>query len=167
MSVDARVSMEEARARLEQAIAAVDDGDGVLVLTDMFGGTPANLALTFLDARVEVVTGVNLPMVVKLSTLRGEQQPLAGPRRGDRRLRREEHHPRQRAAPHAAPPVILLVRIDNRLIHGQILEAWVPRLAAREVLVADDEAAGSPLARAALTLCVPPSCRSGSSRSPP
>ncbi len=77
VSVDARVSMEEARARLQHAIVAVDDGDGVLVLTDMFGGTPANLALTFLDARVEVVTGVNLPMVVKLSTLRGEQQPLA------------------------------------------------------------------------------------------
>jgi len=51
--------------------------------------------------------------------------------------------------------VILLVRIDNRLIHGQILETWVPGLAAREVLVADDEAAASPLARAALTLCVP------------
>jgi PTS system mannose-specific IIB component len=52
--------------------------------------------------------------------------------------------------------VILLVRVDNRLIHGQILETWVPGLSAREVLVADDEAAASPLARAALTLCVPP-----------
>jgi PTS system N-acetylgalactosamine-specific IIB component len=52
--------------------------------------------------------------------------------------------------------VILLLRVDNRLVHGQILEAWVPKLAAREVLVADDEAAASPLARAALTLCVPP-----------
>jgi PTS system mannose-specific IIA component len=76
VSVDARVSMDEARARLQQAIAAVDGGEGVLILTDMFGGTPANLALTFLDARVEVVTGVNLPMVVKLSTLRAEQKPL-------------------------------------------------------------------------------------------
>jgi PTS system N-acetylgalactosamine-specific IIB component len=52
--------------------------------------------------------------------------------------------------------VILLVRVDNRLIHGQILETWVPGLSAREVVVADDEAAASPLARAALTLCVPP-----------
>jgi PTS system mannose-specific IIA component len=77
VSVDAQVSMEEARARLGKAIAEVDSGDGVLVLTDMFGGTPANLALTFLDAKVEVVTGVNLPMVVKLSTLRVEQRPLA------------------------------------------------------------------------------------------
>jgi PTS system mannose-specific IIA component len=77
VSVDAQVSMEEARARFGRAIAEVDSGDGVLVLTDMFGGTPANLALTFLDAGVEVVTGVNLPMVVKLSTLRVEQKSLA------------------------------------------------------------------------------------------
>jgi PTS system mannose-specific IIA component len=77
LTVDARVSMDEARARFRQAIDAVQDGAGVLVLTDMFGGTPANLALTFLDASVEVVTGVNLPMVVKLSTLRAEGRPLA------------------------------------------------------------------------------------------
>jgi len=74
--VDATVSMEDARARLGQAIASVETGDGVLVLTDMFGGTPANLALSFLDAKVEVVTGVNLPMVVKLSTMREEGKPL-------------------------------------------------------------------------------------------
>jgi PTS system mannose-specific IIA component len=77
VTLDARISMEEARSRLGQAIAGVETGDGVLVLTDMFGGTPSNLALTFLEARVEVVTGVNLPMVLKLSTLRDEQKPLA------------------------------------------------------------------------------------------
>jgi mannose/fructose/N-acetylgalactosamine-specific phosphotransferase system component IIB len=52
--------------------------------------------------------------------------------------------------------VIALVRVDNRLLHGQILETWVPRLGVREIVVADDEAATSPLARAAMTLCVPP-----------
>jgi PTS system N-acetylgalactosamine-specific IIB component len=52
--------------------------------------------------------------------------------------------------------VIALVRVDNRLLHGQILEAWIPRLKAREVVVADDEAAADDLARAAMTLCVPP-----------
>jgi PTS system N-acetylgalactosamine-specific IIB component len=51
--------------------------------------------------------------------------------------------------------VIPLVRVDNRLLHGQVLEAWMPRLQATEVVVADDEAALSPLARAAMTLCVP------------
>ncbi len=71
VSVAADVSMDEARARLGEAVRRVDSGDGVLVLTDMFGGTPANLALTFLDEKVEVVTGVNLPMIVKLATARG------------------------------------------------------------------------------------------------
>jgi PTS system mannose-specific IIB component len=52
--------------------------------------------------------------------------------------------------------VIALVRVDNRLLHGQILETWIPRLGIDEVVVADDEAAASPLARAAMTLCVPP-----------
>ncbi len=58
---------EDARGEIEQAIARVDDGEGVLILTDMFGGTPSNLAMTFLVAgRVEVITGVNLPMLIKL-----------------------------------------------------------------------------------------------------
>ncbi len=52
--------------------------------------------------------------------------------------------------------MIALVRVDNRLLHGQILEAWIPRLSIDEVVVADDDAAASDLARAAMTLCVPP-----------
>ncbi len=52
--------------------------------------------------------------------------------------------------------MISLVRVDNRLLHGQILETWIPRLGIEEVVVADDEAAGSELARAAMCLCVPP-----------
>jgi N-acetylgalactosamine PTS system EIIB component len=51
--------------------------------------------------------------------------------------------------------VIALVRVDNRLLHGQILETWVPRLHAAAVVVADDDAAASPLARAAMTLALP------------
>ncbi len=61
----------EAMAR---AITRVDAGAGVLLLTDMFGGTPSNLAMTFLEpGRVEVVTGVNLPMLIKLARARDEQ----------------------------------------------------------------------------------------------
>ncbi len=52
--------------------------------------------------------------------------------------------------------MIALVRVDNRLVHGQILETWIPRLGVTEVVVADDEAAASDLALAAMTLCVPP-----------
>lgn len=57
-----------AHEHILNAIAKVDTGTGVLLLTDMFGGTPANLGLAFLEAgRVEVVTGVNLPMLIKLA----------------------------------------------------------------------------------------------------
>lgn len=55
---------------ISKAIKRVDDGDGVLILTDMFGGTPTNIASTFLDTgKVEVITGVNLPMLIKLAQL--------------------------------------------------------------------------------------------------
>jgi PTS system mannose-specific IIA component len=66
--------VNDARADIEAAIARVQGDSGVLILTDMFGGTPSNLGLTFLEAnRVEVITGVNLPMLIKLASLRGSQ----------------------------------------------------------------------------------------------
>jgi len=76
VSLSASQSMEEARQALAEAVEAVDTGQGVLVCTDMFGGTPSNLALTFLDAHLEVVTGVNLPMLLKLATARAESMAL-------------------------------------------------------------------------------------------
>ena len=60
---------EDARTEIVEAIARVKQDDGVLILTDMFGGTPSNLALTFLGSDVEVITGVNLPMLIKLADL--------------------------------------------------------------------------------------------------
>jgi mannose PTS system EIIA component len=63
--------METRRADIEGAINAVDAGQGVIVLTDMFGGTPSNLAISLLEEdRVEVVAGLNLPMLVKLCRIR-------------------------------------------------------------------------------------------------
>lgn len=65
--------VDEARANLRHVIARCDGGHGVLVATDMFGGTPCNLALSCLDkGKVEVVSGFNLPMLVKASKLRAE-----------------------------------------------------------------------------------------------
>lgn len=62
--------VEVATSMVEKAIGRVDKGEGVLVLTDMFGGTPTNIASTFLDeGAIEVVTGVNLPMLIKLTQL--------------------------------------------------------------------------------------------------
>ena len=70
--------MEHTRADIGKSIAAVDQGDGVVVLTDMFGGTPSNLAMQMAsgDRPVEVLAGVNLPLLVKLAKLRGTE-PLA------------------------------------------------------------------------------------------
>ncbi|MGB0343475.1 MAG: PTS sugar transporter subunit IIA [Parvibaculales bacterium] len=69
--------MEQRRQDIVSAIADVDGGDGVVLLTDMFGGTPSNLAISLLDKdKVEVVAGINLPMLIKLASVR-DNLPLA------------------------------------------------------------------------------------------
>lgn len=61
--------VELAKSEIERAIKKVSDGNGVLVMTDMFGGTPTNISAMFLkEGEVEIVTGVNLPMVIKLAS---------------------------------------------------------------------------------------------------
>jgi PTS system mannose-specific IIA component len=63
--------MERRRADILESVAEVDDGDGVVLLTDMFGGTPSNLAISIMEkAKVEVIAGVNLPLLVKLASVR-------------------------------------------------------------------------------------------------
>ncbi len=63
--------MESRRRDIIDAIGQVDSGSGVVVLTDMFGGTPSNLAISVMDGgRIEVICGVNLPMLIKLATIR-------------------------------------------------------------------------------------------------
>jgi mannose PTS system EIIA component len=68
VSIDVTTDVEASREQIRQAIKAVNTGQGVVILTDMFGGTPSNISLSFLEeARVEVVTGVNLAMLLQLS----------------------------------------------------------------------------------------------------
>jgi len=63
--------MEQRRQDILASVAEVDEGDGVVVLTDMFGGTPSNLAISIMkEAKVEVIAGINLPMLIKLAGLR-------------------------------------------------------------------------------------------------
>jgi len=63
--------MEQRRKDILECVAAVDEGEGVVLLTDMFGGTPSNLAISVMDtAKVEVIAGVNLPMLIKLASVR-------------------------------------------------------------------------------------------------
>jgi PTS system mannose-specific IIA component len=66
--------MENRRAEIEACIKRCDTGDGVVLLTDMFGGTPSNLAISMMEKQnVEVIAGVNLPMLVKLAKVRSNQ----------------------------------------------------------------------------------------------
>ena len=84
--------VDVAREEIERAIQRVDSGSGVLLLTDMFGGTPTNIAATFLGrAAVEVVTGVNLPMVIKLATQESDE-PLSELAKRVRDQGREQIH---------------------------------------------------------------------------
>ena len=83
--------MEVRRNDISEAIAKVDSGKGVIVLTDLFGGTPSNLAISLMKSEnVEVIAGVNLPMLIRLE---GARKVMARPRRGRRR-------PRSRAQVH-------------------------------------------------------------------
>lgn len=68
VSVDQTKDVEELKKEISTAIKKLDQGQGVLILTDLFGGTPSNISLSFLkEGKVEVVTGVNLPMLMKLT----------------------------------------------------------------------------------------------------
>ena len=66
--------MEQRRNDILKAVSDVDSGAGVILLTDMFGGTPSNLAISIMDKpMVEVIAGINLPMLIKLASVRGEE----------------------------------------------------------------------------------------------
>ena len=71
VSIGADDDMEQRRADIVDAVARADSGAGVIILTDMFGGTPSNLAISVMrPGKVEVIAGVNLPMLIKLSSVR-------------------------------------------------------------------------------------------------
>jgi len=67
--------MEQRRREIIDQVSRVDDGSGVVVLTDMFGGTPSNLAISIMDrAKIEVIAGMNLPMLIKLASVRNTEK---------------------------------------------------------------------------------------------
>ena len=87
--IGAEDDMEARRQDILRRISEVDTGDGVVLLTDMFGGTPSNLAISVMDRpRVEVVAGVNLPMLIKLASLRqheGLERSVSGAQEAGRK----------------------------------------------------------------------------------
>ena len=75
ISVDATKGVEELKREIVSSLKKADSGKGVLILTDLFGGTPSNISLSFLKRdKVEVVTGVNLPMLMKIPDVREEYE---------------------------------------------------------------------------------------------
>ena len=75
--------MEQRRRDNVDAVARADSGNGVIILTDMFGGTPSNLAISVMESgRIEVIAGVNLPMLIKLSSVRVTNDMAASLREG-------------------------------------------------------------------------------------
>ena len=71
-------SVDEAREKIRKALDRIGDADGVIIFTDMFGGTPSNISLSFLEkGRLEIVTGVNLPMVVKFATMQHDAKDVS------------------------------------------------------------------------------------------
>ena len=76
ISVDQIKGVEDLKKEISNAIKKLDQGQGVLILTDLFGGTPSNISLSFMkEGKVEVITGVNLPMLLKLPDI-GENMSL-------------------------------------------------------------------------------------------
>ncbi|MEL6258936.1 MAG: PTS fructose transporter subunit IIA [Pseudomonadota bacterium] len=73
ISIDADDDMDARRAQILETAKACDEGDGVIILTDMFGGTPSNLAISVMTkGRIEVIAGANLPMLIKLAEVRSD-----------------------------------------------------------------------------------------------
>jgi mannose PTS system EIIA component len=83
VSIGADDDMEQRRRDIVDAVARADNGAGVIILTDMFGGTPSNLAISVMESgRIEVIAGVNLPMLIKLSSVRVTNDMAAALREG-------------------------------------------------------------------------------------
>ena len=73
VSIGPEDDMDQRRMDIIEAVSQVEDGQGVIILTDMFGGTPSNLSISVMDGgHTEVIAGVNLPMLIKLASVRNE-----------------------------------------------------------------------------------------------
>ena len=78
LTIDPSQPVDQLQSTIKRAIKEVDSGDGVLIITDMYGGTPANMALAFLEeGRVEIITGANLPMLIRACQVRDNGVGLA------------------------------------------------------------------------------------------
>lgn len=175
---------DDIRAKIEEAIASFDDPDQVLILADLWGGTPFNQSSAVLDGHEDtwaVVTGLNLPMLVEACTMRFDPSKTAhdiangivkAAREGVR-VKPESLEPAEEkaAAPAAAAPAGAIpegtvigdghikfagVRIDSRLLHGQVATAWTKQLQPNRIIVVSDGVAHDTLRKTMIEQAAPP-----------
>ena len=183
VSLKPSMGPDDFRAELEQAVATLDDQEQVLFLVDLWGGTPFNQTTAFMDGHDTwaVVTGLNLPMLIEAYSARFDasntaqdiaRHILTEARKGVRvkpeSLEPEEEKPAAAAAPApkgAIPPGTVLgdghikiaaVRIDTRLLHGQVATAWTKQVNPTRIIVVSDGVAGDTLRKTMITQAAPP-----------
>lgn len=162
---------DDLRAKLDAAVATFDAEDEVLVLADLWSGSPFNQASALMganpDRKIAIITGLNLPMLIQAYTERmmdasaGVEKVVANimkEAKGGIRVLPEELQPEEETAVNAAPAAaqaaipegtvigdgkikINLVRIDTRLLHGQVATAWTPESKADRIIVVSDNVA--------------------------
>ena len=175
---------DDIRAKIEEAIASFDDQDQVLILADLWGGTPFNQSNMVLEGHEDtwaIVTGLNLPMLVEACTMRFDASKTAhdiaagivkAAREGVR-VKPESLEPAEEkpaavapAAPAGAiPPGTVLgdghikfagVRIDTRLLHGQVATSWTKTLQPNRIIVVSDGVAHDELRKTMIEQAAPP-----------
>lgn len=184
VSLQPSMGPDDFRAKLEEAVATFEDQDNVLILADLWGGTPFNQSSGFINGHDgwAIVTGLNLPMVITAYFGRMDPSKTAaqlatecvteaknGVRVQPEELEPEE--PKAAAAPAAAAPAgaippgtvlgdghikIAAVRIDTRLLHGQVATAWTKQINPDRIIVVSDAVAHDELRKTMITQAAPP-----------
>lgn len=181
VSLDPSMGPDDFRANLEKAVATLEDQEQVLFLVDLWGGTPFNQTTAFAKGHDTwaIVTGLSLPMVIEAFSARFDPSKTAHEiaahivgeaRKGVRVLPEElEPAPEVKSAPAAkagaiAPGTVLgdgkidiaAVRIDTRLLHGQVATAWTKQIAPNRIIVVSDGVAHDELRKTMIEQAAPP-----------
>lgn len=181
VSLEPSMGPDDFRANLEKAVATLEDKEQVLFLVDLWGGTPFNQTTAFAKGHDTwaIVTGLSLPMVIEAFSARFDPSKTAHEiaahiigeaRKGVRVLPEElEPAPEVKAAPAAkagaiAPGTVLgdgkidiaAVRIDTRLLHGQVATAWTKQIAPNRIIVVSDGVAHDELRKTMIEQAAPP-----------
>lgn len=181
VSLEPSMGPDDFRVNLEKAVATLEDQEQVLFLVDLWGGTPFNQTIAFAKGHDTwaIVTGLSLPMVIEAFSARFDPSKTAHEiaahivgeaRKGVRVLPEElEPAPEVKAAPAAkagaiAPGTVLgdgkidiaAVRIDTRLLHGQVATAWTKQIAPNRIIVVSDGVAHDELRKTMIEQAAPP-----------